>query len=407
MTKIQERLLKTESAKQKSDYALETAVPKHEVKTIPFSRPRSTFTRWISRLGNRFAVLRQRIMERFFLQRSLERFYLVFGGHIFFETLYAAVEFDLFTKLDEEPGLTAPGIAARLGIEAQPARILLLGLTSVRFLKKSGDRYYNTRLTKELLTRGSPRNVIDYVRLQHGGMYKAMPHFVASLKAYSNVGLREFPGTAPTFYERLASQPPLEKIFQDAMQQLSVQTNTLLARFVDLSQVTHLVDVGGGDGTNLITLAGANPSLRGTVFDLPSVCEIARRNIAANGLSGRLNVVSGHCFESDFPCNADAFLFSHFFTIWSKEKDLQLLKKSFAALPSGGRVMIFNMMQRDDGTGPLSAAVGSPYFLTLATGEGMLYSWNEYETLFREAGFQQVKRIVLPKDHGVILGVKP
>lgn len=115
----------------------------------------------------------------------------------------------------------------------------------------------------------------------------------------------------------------------------------------------------------------------------------------------------GHCFESDFPKGADAFLFSHFFTIWSKKKDAQLLQKSFAALPSGGRVMIFNMMQKDDGTGPLSAAVGSPYFLTLATGEGMLYSWREYETLFREAGFSKVTRLVLPRDHGVITGYKP
>ena len=69
--------------------------------------------------------------------------------------------------------------------------------------------------------------------------------------------------------------------------------------------------------------------------------------------------------------------------------------------------MIFNMMQNDEGTGPLSAAVGSPYFLTLATGEGMLYSWKEYEGLFREAGFLKVKRIVLPRDHGVITGIKP
>jgi hypothetical protein len=58
-------------------------------------------------------------------------------------------------------------------------------------------------------------------------------------------------------------------------------------RFVDLSQVSHLVDEGGGDGTNLITLAGANRSLRGRAFDLPSVCEIARRIIAVNRLSGR------------------------------------------------------------------------------------------------------------------------
>jgi ubiquinone/menaquinone biosynthesis C-methylase UbiE len=369
--------------------------------------PRRGLPRWISNLWTRLVISTQNVYQGIVLQRSIDRFYLVFGGHIFFETLYAAVEFDLFSRLEDEPGLSTQEIATRLGIEAQPARILLLGLTSVKFLKKSGDHYFNTTLTKKLLTKKSPLNVLDYVRLQHHGMYKAMPHFVDALKTYSNVGLKEFPGTAPTFYQRLSSQPPLEKIFQDAMQQLSVQTNALFANNVDLSDVKHLVDVGGGDGTNLMTLARAHPHLRGTVFDFPSVCEIARKNIAAHHLSDRVGTVAGHCFENPFPTNADAFLFSHFFTIWSKEKDLQLLKKAFAALPSGGRAMIFNMMQNDDGTGPLSAAVGSPYFLTLATGEGMLYTWSEYEDLFRKAGFFQVKRIVLTHDHGVIMGVKP
>lgn len=366
-------------------------------------RQQNELTRWITRV----AMGIQRIYERVISGRALDQFYLVFGGHIFFETLYAGVDFDLFSKLEEEPGLTVEEIASRLGIESQPARILLLGLTSVKFLRKKGDRYFNSRWSSTLLTRQSRQNVIAYVRLQHRGMYKAMPHFTEALKTYSNVGLKEFPGNAPTFYQRLSNDPGLETIFQDAMQQLSIQTNALFAGAVDLKKVNHLVDVGGGDGTNLITLARANPHLRGTVFDLPSVCEIARKNIHENNLSDRISVIPGHCFESDFPKGADAFLFSHFFTIWSKKKDAQLLQKSFAALPSGGRVMIFNMMQKDDGTGPLSAAVGSPYFLTLATGEGMLYSWREYEALFREAGFSKVTRLVLPRDHGVITGFKP
>ena len=64
------------------------------------------------------------------------------------------------------------------------------------------------------------------------------------------------------------------------------------------------------------------------------------------------------------------------------------------------------MMQNDQENGPLSSAVGSPYFLTLATGKGMLYTWSEYETWFREAGFKSVKRHQLIRDHGAIIGIK-
>jgi cyclopropane fatty-acyl-phospholipid synthase-like methyltransferase len=100
-------------------------------------------------------------------------------------------------------------------------------------------------------------------------------------------------------------------------------------------------------------------------------------------------------------------LFAHFFTIWGEEKDRELLRKCYASLPSGGKVMIFNMMQHDDESGPMSAAVGSPYFLTLATGTGMLYTWSEYERWMEEAGFRDITRHTLPRDHGLIVGTKP
>jgi ubiquinone/menaquinone biosynthesis C-methylase UbiE len=358
-------------------------------------------------IWNRVVVLYQKyIYEGIIIRKAIERFYLVFGGHIFFETLTSAVKFDLFTVLDKNPGLTSSEIARTLNIKDQPARILLLGLTSVGFLKKKKDRCKNTRLSKELFTKDSPRNVIPYVLLEHHGMYKAMPHFYESLKENKNLGLAEFEGTEPTFYERLSHNPELEQIFQDAMQALSVQTNQLLAQFADLSHVTHLVDVGGGDGTNIITLAKRFPHLRATVFDLPSVCEIARKNIEQHGLSDRLSVMPGNCFKDPLPKGTDCFLFSHFFTIWSKGKDKVLLQKVYDVLPEGGQVMVFNMMQHDDGTGPLSAAVGSPYFLTLATGEGMLYTWKEYETWMKGAGFRETKRHLLPRDHGIIVGKK-
>jgi len=68
--------------------------------------------------------------------------------------------------------------------------------------------------------------------------------------------------------------------------------------------------------------------------------------------------------------------------------------------------MIFNMMQHDDESGPMSSAVGAPYFLTLATGTGMLYTWSEYERWMEEAGFRDIERHELPRDHGLIVGTK-
>lgn len=339
-------------------------------------------------------------------RESWERLYLVLGGHIYFQTLSAAVRLDLFSLLSKHGSLTRPQIAAKLGIQEKPARILLLGCAAVGLLQKYGDKYSNSPLAQELLVRDSPSNIIAVIEWQHFINYNAMHHFHDAIRANKNVGLSEFDGNENTLYGRLTHHPELEKIFQNAMQAISVQANAMLAAFVDFAHVKHLVDVGGGNGTNIIALARKYPSLKASVFDSPTVCQLARKNIERAGLAERLNAVPGDCFADPFPKGTDCLLFAHFFTIWSEEKDRLLLKKAYDALPSGGSVLVFNMMQSNDETGPLSAALGSPYFLALATGEGMLYTWNEYETWMKDAGFATVKKQELPRDHGIIIGIK-
>jgi len=340
------------------------------------------------------------------IDRYMETLYPILGGHIYFQTLSAAVQFDLFGLLKKHGELTLAEIAERLGIELKPARILLLGCTTLGLLNKSGHNYSNTELSDRLLVPDAPGNAVPIIKWQHFISYRAMYWFYGALKENRNVGLKELPGAEPTLYQRLAHAPELEKVFQDAMEAISVQANELLAQYVDLSDVRHLVDVGGGNGANVIAIARRYPRLRATVFDSPSVCRIADENIRAAGLSDRLATHPGNCFLDPFPPGADCLLFGHFFPIWSEEQNLALLKKCYNSLPSGGRVVIFNMMQSDDENGPMSAALGSPYFLTLATGGGMLYTWKEYETWMEGAGFLSVQRCLLPRDHGAVIGVK-
>jgi SAM-dependent methyltransferase len=366
--------------------------------------PQSAF----SRLWDKYVNLPvTRFVEGVVLRRQVERLYLVFGGHIFFQTLRTAVQLDLFSLLARDGPLTRQEIARRLGIQEQPARIIVLGLVTCGLLLKRGDRYRNSHLAELLLVKDSPRKITAYVELQHRVMYKGIYWLEQAVREYRNVGLKEFPGDEPTLYQRLAHDPETERIFQEAMQELSVQANVDMARFIDLSGVKHLVDVGGGDGTNIIAMARRWPHLRATVFDSPTVCEIARRNIAASGLADRLDAVPGECFSDPFPKDADCLLFAHFFTIWGEKKDRELLKKCYDSLPSGGKAVIFNMMQHDDETGPLSAAVGSPYFLAIATGLGMLHTWSEYETWMADTGFSPIQRFKLLRDHGLVVGIKP
>ena len=337
---------------------------------------------------------------------DIDRFLLIAGGHIFFETMRAAAALGLFTMLDGRGAMTRAELGAALDLQDKPLRILLLGLASCGLVKKEGDQYTAAAVARLFLSKRSDRNLLSALEWEHHIVYRPMFHFLDALKENRNVGLTEIDGDEDTLYERLAHHPDLKKIFQDAMHDISVQANRDLMREFDFSEMAHVVDVGGGDGTNAIAIAEAFPKLRTTVFDLPSVCPITRDHIASCSMEGRVDAMPGNCFTDPFPADADCILFCHFLTIWSEEKNQLLLRKAYEALPSGGTVILFNQMMNDDETGPLVAAIGSPYFLTLATGEGMLYSWQEYENWIRDAGFSEVERRELPLDHGVIVGRK-
>jgi hypothetical protein len=338
---------------------------------------------------------------------DFEHLLLIAGGHSAFQLLWAGIELGLFNFLSASPSATFNELALRLKLKSQPLYILLTGLTALGLLKKVDEGYRNAELVEERLVSGKPGYLGGILGWQAHIVYPGLQNFVESLKQNTNVGLQHFPGQGKTLYERLVSYPEIEKVFQDAMSGLSAQANQHLLNAYDFSHLSHLVDAGGGDATNAIALARHYANLKVTVFDSPSVCEIARHNIIQAGLTERIFTYPGDFLIDPFPPGIDSIIFCHIMPIWSAERNLALLKKAYAALPKGGAVLIFNMMGDDDDTGPLSTALGSPYFLAIATGEGMLHPWRTYETALSEARYAEIKRIDnLPLNHGLLIGIK-
>lgn len=338
---------------------------------------------------------------------NFESLVLIAGGHTAFQLLWAGVELGLYNLLSIEPESSFDKIADALNLEHQPTRILLTGLTALGVIKKQGQHFSNANLTEQLLVSTKPGSAAPILGWQRYIVYEGLVDFVESLKKNENIGLQRFPGQGKTLYERLVNDPFKEKIFQDAMSALSHQANFYLLNFAAFDNIHHLVDAGGGDGTNGISLCKKYSELNVSIFDSESVCQIAKQHIEQEGLSKRLKTWPGNFLKDPFPEAIDAVLYSHILTIWSPETNVALLKRTHEALPKDGRVIIFNMMGNDDDNGPISTALGSPYFQAIATGDGMLYSWSDYEVWLKEAGFSMIQRYdQLPLNHGILVGTK-
>ncbi|MEO3746343.1 methyltransferase [Plantactinospora sp. B5E13] len=316
----------------------------------------------------------------------------LFYAHYRFQYLSAACEFGLFELLSREPGLTRAQVAERLGIEQQPARILLLGCVSAGLLRKEGDGYHNTPVSEPLA--GKLDDVpAAFVPWEQHVNYRPMAWFYESLKANTNIGLqREIPGDSPTLYGRLALDPKRETTFHNMMGSVSRLVAEELVQQLDLSPYTHLLDVGGGTAVNATYLARRWPNLRVTIVDLPTIAETANQKIASLGLQDRVRAVGLDAFNDEFPKGCDAVLFGHFLEIWSVERNKDLIAKAARAVEPGAGIFVVTPGADDDETGPDLAAALSAYFLTVASGEGMVYTCAEYEQWFAEAGFEPAGR---------------
>jgi hypothetical protein len=337
--------------------------------------------------------------------RGEEMLRLVMHGHLHFQSLWAGVALGIFDILAENGPLSVEQLGEVAGLAHQPARIVLANLCALGLIERRGDAFGNGDVARRLLVSSSPDNILDVIRWQARIVYPGIEDYVHSLRANTNVGLARFPGPGRTLYERLAAHPELEKVFQDAM--TGMPSNRSLAGTLPIGAAHHICDCGGGTGRNAIALARAHPRLRVTIFDRPTVCAEARKQIEASGVKDRIDTHEGDFLEDPFPTGIDAVLYSHIASIWRAETNVRVFRRAREALPVGGRFFIFNMVASDDHTGPLSVTCGSVYFHALATGEGFMHSARDYSAMLLEAGFADVEIVRgLPVSHALVIATK-
>lgn len=152
------------------------------------------------------------------------------------------------------------------------------------------------------------------------------------------------------FWEDLAARPALAETFDALMAtQLRAELDEIIAGY-EWSTLAHLVDVGGGNGTQLAAILAAHPGLRGTLVELAGPAETAGPLLAAAGVAERCEIVTGSFFEP-LPAGADGYLLSGVLHDWDDERALRILRRCADAAPTTGRVLVIEEGLFDDEAG--------------------------------------------------------
>lgn len=196
-----------------------------------------------------------------------------------------------------------------------------------------------------LLEDGHPLRLRAWLDVE--GMGGRMDRTFADLLQAIRSGEAAYPGMfGRPFWEDLAANPELAASFDELMATSETWFGEV-ARGYDWSEVSRVVDVGGGKGALLATVLRAHSHLRGTVVDLPAAAKGAVAFLASAGLGGRGGFVAQSFFEP-LPPGADVYVLSKVLHDWNDRDAAVILRRCAEAAGAKGRVLIVDGLLAED-----------------------------------------------------------
>jgi ubiquinone/menaquinone biosynthesis C-methylase UbiE len=205
-------------------------------------------------------------------------------------------------------------------------------------------------------------------------------------------------------WQYLAEDRPDEgAIFHQAMSAFSHTINAAIVQAYDFSGIQTLMDVGGGQGTFLLAILHAHPTLQGILFDHPQAVEGAKELIVQAGLEERCRVMTGDFFESLPSCPAvDACLLKQVLHDWDDPHCLTILGNCRRVLSPGKKLLIAELVLPESQAPAFGAFIDLELLLNTY---GRERTEQQYRTLLEQSGFVLERIVPTSSSHRIIEGV--
>ncbi|MAZ03747.1 MAG: methyltransferase [Sneathiella sp.] len=271
-------------------------------------------------------------------------------GFMASKAMFAGLHLDVFTNLADGPK-SCEKLSEVIGVPLNRIVTLMTALNGVGLVEKDDDLYANSPGAEAFLSHTSKYDFGDYLRYQ---IDQQMYPFLGQLNDVLDGSLNS---DAVDSYQHWMSDPEQAALYCNAQHAGSLGPGLTIARTVDLSGATSLLDVGGGTGAMTIRLLEANPELTSTIIDFPNVSEIGWRFITDADMTNRVRYIPSNALTVEWPTGQDAILMSYLFSGIPGGEVPRLVKYAYDCLAPGGRIMVHDFMVEDDRTGPVMAAL--------------------------------------------------
>jgi demethylspheroidene O-methyltransferase len=316
--------------------------------------------------------------------RQAQALFDLCAGFVYSQVLSACIELDLFERLAEGPSAVAE-LSRELEIPANKLERLLLAACTLKLVaRRSGGRFGLGMLGAAL--NGNP-GIAAMVR-HHAVLYRDLADPVALLRTGE-----ASTGTSKYWpYARARDPATLGDAEVGRYSELMTASQPLIAEDVlnsyPFARHRVMLDVGGGEGAFIETVAQRYPQLKFVLCDLPAVATRARARINASSLGSRVAVSGLNFFSDALPQGADLVTFVRVLHDHDEAAVRVLLRAARAALAPGGSILVAEPM-----TGvPRSETVGAYFDMyMMAMGQGRPRTAPSIRSLLSDEGFVDVR----------------
>jgi 3-hydroxy-5-methyl-1-naphthoate 3-O-methyltransferase len=308
-----------------------------------------------------------------------------------------AVRHRVFDVLDAGPK-TLDQVSKETNCSVRGLRAIMNALVSLEFLAKEGDRYKLTPESASFLVSGKPGF--------HGGLIKHTSEQLLPKWLQLNEIVRT--GKPATSVNQQGDGTAFFKEFVEAIFPLSYPAATVLGDELKLSVAkgpVSVLDLASGSGVWGIALAQKSPNVKVTAVDWPSVLETTKRVAERFKLADRFTFSPGDLTDANFGTGHNIATLGHILHSEGAERSKALLKKTYAALATGGTIAIAEFVPNDDRTGPPGALIFAVNML-VNTDLGDTFTFSEISGWLKDAGFGNIRQLAAPGPSPLILGTK-
>ncbi len=303
--------------------------------------------------------------------------------------LMTAHQLGIFEALREPK--TGADVAAQCGTDTGMTEKLLIACCALNLVRRDGDHFVLTRLACDTLLPESARylgGVLDHSETLWW-VFTGLPDIIRT-------GER---GAAPKPPEAFVSRWHENWIW--AMHGNAANgVAQWVARQLDLSDRSLLLDVGGGPGTYSIALCQRFTNLKAVVWDVSQTIAIAEQVIERFHMKDRIAVQGGDWNRDEFGEGYDCLLMSNILHGHGSQAETRL-EQGMRALVPGGLLIAHDFLLNNDRSGPLPAAL-----FNLMIGA---YTVNELIAVIRSVGFADASLIAYngQRGAGIVTAMRP